>query len=141
MTDTTVTVHAVYASEACPECPGAIDAEIEIGGEDLVEVLDAEDLLARLVPDCSCGSDTCLYCGWVDGVEPNPRTVIESALTRSEDPTEAIEEIRDSLGHDLCDYQTGEPLRTATYTEVVRSVMEGDSGTIDVDGRTCYVSR
>jgi len=42
---------------------------------------------------------------------------------------------------DLHDYQTGDYLRPATDDEVRRSLAAGDTGAIEVDGRSVYVSR
>lgn len=49
-----------------------------------------------------------------------------------------------SLVGDLCDYETGDRLRDATWQETKASVeaakRDGGAGVIRVDGRSCYVS-
>lgn len=43
----------------------------------------------------------------------------------------------------LCDYQTSDPIRTATQAEtdesIAQAARDGGAGVISVDGRRCYV--
>lgn len=42
-------------------------------------------------------------------------------------------------GYCLMQYDSAEPLRAATATEILESALSGPEGVIEIDGVTCYV--